>query len=658
LAEIELQQGGCVSMKNFYRALREAWRHWVTLGAGIMCSFAMAFLWGANIMALYPVIETTIHGGNLQSWNEQKIAALQEKIHRLEVEQEALILPSESDANFHEAKSKKGRLRSSVLAEQISLQSLERLQPLLQKWLPTDPFSTVLLVLCLVVFGTILKQIFAVANVVLVNYASQNIAREIRMQIFGKAVTMDRAGFNVLGTSGYMASITHTTDGLAQGITAVYGGLVAEPLRIISCLTLALVVSWRVTLASMITVPLMVMLIVWLNRRIRKMSRMALDRSFGFHHVILEVFSALSTVQANTMEEFERERFRISTKEMRRMSVLGSFYGALANPITEVFGITALCTGLGVAAYLVISQKNHVFGILMTDHPMTVTELSVVFGLLVGATDPLRKLSGVIANINSGSAAANALYPLLDSQSRIADPIEPRTVPKPHHKIEFRDVTFSYDGLNNVLTNVNLTIPFGERLAIIGPNGGGKSTLMHLLCRFFDPQQGNVLIDGVSIKDLTIRDLRGRIGIVSQQSDFFNESIIHNIRYGRWDATDEEVFEAAKKARAHDFISEFPEGYQTLVGPNGQRLSGGQRQRIALARALLRNSEIVILDEATSQIDVESEKLIHESLLKYARDRTLIMITHRQSTLELATRIVQVDRGELTEVTPAMKRAA
>ena len=645
-------------MKNFYRALREAWSHWLPLSAGILCSFVMAMLWGANIVALFPAIETVVHGDNLQSWNEKRILAVREKVAALKNDYQETVQPLKTDGNYHKLRLKKDLLGAKLTTEQAALQSHESLQPWLQKWLPTQPFSTVVLVLTLVVCGTILKQFFGMANVVLVSYVSQCIARDVRLRIFNKAVTLDRHGFNSLGTSGFTACITHTTDGLAQGVTSFYGGLLAEPLRILSCLALALMVSWRVTLASLIFAPLMFVLMVWLNRKIRGMARQALDRSFGFHHVMLEVFSALGTVQANTMESFEQERFRKSTKEMRRMGVLATFYNALANPITEVFGIIALCTSLGTAAFLVITQETHILGIRMTNHPMTIAELTVVFGLLIGATEPLRKLSAVISGINFGSAAADLLYPLLDKQTQIVDPAEPKLLSKPHRSIKFQDVTFSYDGTHNVLRNVNLTIPFGERLAVVGPNGGGKSTLMNLLCRFFDPQQGAVLIDNTSLKDLSLYDLRSRIAIVSQQSEFFNESILHNIRYGRWEATEEEVIEAAKKAKAHDFISEFELGYETLVGPNGQRLSGGQRQRIALARALLRNTEILILDEATNQIDVDSEILIHEALLEHGRGRTLIMITHRQSTLALATRVVQVDRGELTEVTTAALKAA
>jgi ATP-binding cassette subfamily B protein/subfamily B ATP-binding cassette protein MsbA len=208
------------------------------------------------------------------------------------------------------------------------------------------------------------------------------------------------------------------------------------------------------------------------------------------------------------------------------------------------------------------------------------------------------------------------------------------------------------------LQHVNLTIRRGDRLAVVGPNGGGKSTLVNLLCRFYDPLHGDVLVDGVSLRDVTLKDLRSRIALVTQQTELFNESIMHNIRYGRWDATDAEVIAAAELARAHEFIAAFPGGYNTIVGPNGQRVSGGQRQRITLARAFLRNAEILILDEATSQIDVESERLIHDALAEFGRDRTLIMITHRESTLSLATRIVRVENGRVEPYPASSMNAA
>jgi ATP-binding cassette, subfamily B, bacterial MsbA len=369
------------------------------------------------------------------------------------------------------------------------------------------------------------------------------------------------------------------------------------------------------------------------------------------------VFNSLLTVQANTMEDFERGRFRDSTAQIRRIALRGTFYNSLTSPVTELLGMGMLCMGVIVSGYLVISKQTKIFGIPMSDQPLNMPQLTIFFAMLVGAADPLRKLSSVLTGINNGMAAANLLYPLLDVQSHVVESTNPVPLPSPHERIEFRDVTFSYDSVHPVLHNVSLAIDQGERLAIVGPNGGGKSTLINLLCRFYDPQQGQVLIDGVSLRDVSLQDLRSRIALVTQQTELFNETILHNIRYGRWDASEEEVIAAAKLARAHDFVSGFPDGYQTMVGPNGQRLSGGQRQRIALARAFLRNAEILILDEATSQIDVDSEKLIHDALAEFGQQRTLIMITHRESTLALATRIVRVDYGKLEPVRPATKAA-
>jgi ATP-binding cassette subfamily B protein/subfamily B ATP-binding cassette protein MsbA len=243
-------------------------------------------------------------------------------------------------------------------------------------------------------------------------------------------------------------------------------------------------------------------------------------------------------------------------------------------------------------------------------------------------------------------------------ESRLREPEFPKPLPSLHRQIEFLDVSFSYDGVKDVVANVNLTIERGDHLAVVGPNGGGKSTFINLLCRFYDPKIGDVLIDGVSLRDVSLKDLRQRIALVNQQTELFNETIQHNIRYGRWNATDEEIIAAARLARAHEFISAFPDAYQTIVGPNGQRLSGGQRQRIALARAFLRNAEILILDEATSQIDAESEELIHEALSDFGQDRTLIMITHRESTLSLATRIVRVENGKFESLQPTAAQAA
>lgn len=647
-------------MNNFARALKEAWRHWPALTIALCCSFGVAALWGANIAALFPIIETTLHGQSLQTWNHSRLEKAEQSLTAHEAEIKAMEERRSAEADpavKRELGFQLDMLQSRVKVDRAGIYAAEQLQPIFERFLPSKPFATVTLIALLVAAATVLKQVLMLTDTMLVSYVSQSIARDVRGRIFDSALALDRPGFDRQGISGFTAHITHTTDMLANGITNFYGGAVTEPLRILACLGGAWFISWRLTLASLIFAPVAAFLILHLNRRIRGLSLRILNRSMGFHHVMLEVFNSLLTVQANTMEDFERDRFRESTGNIRRISLQATFYNSLTSPVTELLGMGILCTGVIVSGYLVINQETRIFGIPMSDKPLSITLVTVFFAMLVGASDPLRKLSSVITGVNNGMAAANLLYPMLDAKSQLVESTCPKLLPSPHERIEFRDICFSYDGTQPVLDQVNLTINRGDHLAIVGPNGGGKSTLVNLLCRFYDPQKGEVLSDGVALRDVSIRDLRSRIALVTQQTELFNETILHNIRYGRWDATEEEVFAAARVARAHDFISGFPQGYQTIVGPNGQRLSGGQRQRIALARAFLRNAEILVLDEATSQIDIESEKLIHDALSDFGHDRTLIMITHRESTLSLATRIVRIEHGKLEHMPLTMKAA-
>lgn len=634
--------------------------HWVALTLALVCSLGVAGLWGANIAALYPVIETTLHGKSLQAWNAERLQAANRQMAELErqlAECEERIANGDESARAA-ARTERESLHYQWQAARGAVYAARTLQPWLDNWLPRDPFQTVVAILGVILAATCVKILLQLSGAMLVNRVSQGIARSIRLRIFDKALSLDRATFNQHGTSGFAAHLTQTTDLLASGLTSMYNGVVSEPLRILACLAGAWIISWRLTLVSLVLAPIGAGLILLVNRRLRGLSRRIFDRSIGFHHVLLEVFRALTTVQAYTMEDYERERFSRSTQAMRRSALQIHFLNALAGPITELFGIAMLCTGLTASAYLVIHQETAILGIQMTDRPLSVATAMIFFGMLLGAADPIRKLSGVITGINTGMVAANWLYPLMDLESKIVAPLANSTTPSSPASIELSSVTFGYDQHANVLTDVNLTIQPGERLAIIGPNGGGKSTLVNLLCRFYDPQAGTILLGGVPLRDLSLSSLRSRISLVTQETELFHESILHNIRYGRWDATQEEIEAAAKLARAHDFIQGLPHGYHTQVGPNGQRLSGGQRQRIALARALLRNADILILDEATSQIDVESERLIHEALAALPASRTIIMITHRQSTLALATRIVHVEKGRLTPYQAPARQAA
>ena len=649
-------------MNYFLRALREAAKSWPLLAAALLCSAGVAALWGANIAALFPIIEVTLKGDSLQSWNERRIEEARGRIEQGKATiadlEERLAAGIEDSGEAKRARHKLDSARMALRGDEAIALSAEHLAPWLDRLLPRDPFQTVLLVVAFVVVSTFIKHVLLMGSTLLVSWVAMSISRNIRLKVFDKALALDRAQFMRWGSAGFMAQVTSTSDMLASGITSVYGGAVTEPLKIVTCLGFAFMVSWRLTLACLMLAPVVGFLMVWLNRRIRGVSKNILARSKGFHHVLLEALNNVLTVQAYTMEDFERQRFRNCTGDMMRTGMWHTFYHALANPITEILGIGMVATSIAVGAWLVINQETKIFGITMTDQPMTVPGIMIFFGFLIGASDPVRKLSGVITGLNIGIVGAQGLYPLLDTPSKLAEAAEPRTVALPHREIRLDGVSFSYDGIDTVLKDVSLSIPFGERVAIVGPNGGGKSTLVNVICRFYDPTKGRVLMDGVPLTEIALHDLRRRIAMVTQQTELFNESIHYNIKYGRWDATDEEIEEAARRAHAHEFISEFPEGYRTMVGPNGFRLSGGQRQRIALARAFLRDAEILVLDEATSQIDVESERLIHEALAAYVENRTVIMITHRASTLALADAIIEVDHGVATKRPARQHQAA
>jgi ATP-binding cassette subfamily B protein/subfamily B ATP-binding cassette protein MsbA len=302
-------------------------------------------------------------------------------------------------------------------------------------------------------------------------------------------------------------------------------------------------------------------------------------------------------------------------------------------------------------AWLVLSQETHFLGIRMCDRPMDYGQLLLFYSLLAGVADPLRKLSDVFNRLQAAGAACDRIFDRLEREPTIRDPQYPATVGRHQRDLEFAHVSFAYKPGKNVLQDVNLKIGFGETIAIVGPNGSGKSTLAHLIPRFADPNSGEIRLDGVRLSDMRLKDLRSQIGLVTQETALFDDTIFNNIRYGSPDATRGQVIEAAKQAHAHRFIeNELPQGYDTMAGTLGNKLSGGQRQRIALARAILRDPSILILDEATSQVDLESEQAIQKVLEKFILNRTVIIITHRLAILALADRIAVIEDGRIVDI--------
>jgi ATP-binding cassette subfamily B protein/subfamily B ATP-binding cassette protein MsbA len=309
-----------------------------------------------------------------------------------------------------------------------------------------------------------------------------------------------------------------------------------------------------------------------------------------------------------------------------------------------------VAAALLAGAYLVLNNQTHLGTWRMTEKPLDAATLLQLYALLAAIADPVRKLSSVYTKLQVGAAASDRIFAAFDKQPKVRPNIQGGRLARHHESIEFRGICFSYEPGRPILTNVQLSVRFGETIALVGKNGCGKSTLVGLVPRFFDPDHGAILVDGQDVRRVNLRSLRKQIGLVSQDTILFDDTIHNNIAYGIHHAKREDVEAAARQTYIHDFITTLPKGYDTKLGEAGSKLSGGQKQRIALARAILRDPSIFILDEFTSQCDAESEALIHRALRSFLRDRTTFVITHRLNTLEIADRIVVLDEGHVVAV--------
>ena len=490
-----------------------------------------------------------------------------------------------------------------------------------------------------------------IANNILVARLSQLSIFDLRKRFYRRTLRMDLATFSDEGTSDLMSRFTNDMQNVAGGVEILFGKLVREPLKMLACLIGAALISWRLLLLSLIVAPVAGFAIRWLAKTLKRANRRAMEEMAQLYNTLDETFRGIKVVKAFTNERQERKRFHVRSKAFYHKSMRIAFYDSLSHPLTEVLGILAICLTLLAGAWLALKGQTSLLGIRMSERPLDRESLLLFYALLAGVADPVRKFSEVFSRLQAAVAASDRVYQFLDRQPAVRNPLVPTPFHRHHHDLVFDRVGFAYQPGQPVLEEIELHIPFGETIAIVGPNGCGKSTLANLVPRFADPTAGTILLDGVPLGDMRLRDLRGQIGLVTQETHLFDDTVFNNIRYGRADATREEVIEAAKRAHAHRFIeSELPEGYETLAGTLGGRLSGGQRQRIALARAILRDPAILILDEATSQIDLESEQAIQQVLETFIRNRTTIIVTHRMAALSLADRIVAMQSGRIIDV--------
>jgi len=640
-------------MNNFARALRLTLRHRWTFAASIFCAIGVAVLWGGSIGTIYPFIAVALEGKSMHDWADKKIDQKQESIAKLRGEEAEIDgLLTGGAASDPKMLSRRSKIERRMAAEEQWLtHTIWVRDKVIEPYLPHDAFQTVVLIAMLLLASTALKCVLLIINSILVSRIVQLAIFNLTKTFFRHTLRTDLAHFSAEGSSDLMARFTYDTECLANGLRELFGKFVREPLKMIACLAGAAWISWQLLLLSLIVAPLAAISIGSLSKALKRANRRAMEEMSHIYSNLDETLQGIKVVKAFTMERYERRRFHANSKKFYHKSMKIARYDSLTRPLIEMLGMSTILVALLAGAYLGIKQECYLFGIPMCQKPLDIEELIVFFGLLAGASDPARKLSEVFSRLQRASAAADRIYQLIDRQAAVVDPVRPVPLPRHHRDLVFDHVQFHYNSSQPVLQDINLRIVYGETIAIVGPNGCGKTTLANLIPRFYDPIAGSVRLDGIDLRDVRLADIRGQIGLVTQETLLFDDTVYNNIRYGSQQATRADVLAAAQQAHAHKFIeTKLEHGYETVVGPRGSLLSGGQRQRISLARAILRDPSLLILDEATSQIDLESEQLIHKVLEQFIRNRTTVIVTHRMATLALADRIVVMQAGRILDV--------
>jgi ABC-type multidrug transport system fused ATPase/permease subunit len=516
--------------------------------------------------------------------------------------------------------------------------------------LPHRGFETLLLLLALVMSGVMLKGVFLFLQEVFVANVMHLTLFDIRNHFYRRTMALDLSSFGDQGTAELISRFTSDMDSVAMGLNTLFSKVMREPLRIISCLSIAMWMNWRLTSLALILVPVSALTAKRAGQIMKRAVRRSLESMSNIYKILQETFQGIVVVKAYTMERRERRRFFLETKSLYKKSVKVAKIDALSDPVLEVLALSTVSIALLAGSYLVLNRtiflELGLFRLQLASKPMAIEDLLYLYAMLAGMSDPVRKLANVHSRIQRAAAASDRICALMDRRPRVSDRI--RAVPTPRHarSVEFDEVGFAYEGRDAVIRGLSLTVRHGETIALVGPNGCGKSTLMSLLPRFWDVDSGTIRIDGHDIRDISLRGLRKQIGLVTQETILFEDTIANNIAYGS-QAGRAAVIEAAKRSFAHQFIMNLPEGYDTLIGERGQGLSGGQRQRIALARAMLRDPAILILDEATSAVDIQDEALIRKAIEEFAHDRTTFLITHSLGTLQFADRIVLMNAGRI-----------
>ena len=465
------------------------------------------------------------------------------------------------------------------------------------------------------------------------------VVRDIRIMVYAKVMRLPMGFFSEERKGDIIARMSGDVGEVENSITSSLDMLIKSPIMIILYFITLIATSWKLTLFTVLVLPAMGWLMGKVGRKLKRQSLEAQGKWSDTMSQLEETLGGLRIIKAFIAEDRMINRFTRCSNELRDAVNRVAMRQALAHPMSEFLGTIMFVSVLWFGGAL----------ILVNNSSLTAPTFIFYMVILYSVINPLKDFAKAGYNIPKGLASMERVDKILKAENNIKEIPNPKPLTGMNDRIEFKDISFSYDGKREVLKHVNLTVPKGKTVALVGQSGSGKSTLVDLLPRYHDVQEGDITIDGTSIKDVRIADLRSLIGNVNQEAILFNDTFFNNIAFGVENATMEQVIEAAKIANAHDFIMEKPEGYNTNIGDRGGKLSGGQRQRVSIARAILKNPPILILDEATSALDTESERLVQEALERLMKTRTTIAIAHRLSTIKNADEICVLYEGEIVE---------
>ena len=483
-----------------------------------------------------------------------------------------------------------------------------------------------------------LRGLSTYAHTIIMNKVGQSIVADIQKDLFSHFMVLDLQFFHANPSGQLISRVVNDVAVMRIAISDTLTGFGKSVLTLFFLIIVMFYQDWKLSLAAFTIFPFAAAFVATIGRRLRQVSNSIQEEMGSLSDRLSQIFHGVRQVQAYGMEAFERQRAGEAIDRVKKLNIKSVRIGNLSTPVNEIL--------VGIVFFGIILYG----GYEAAEGRMTAGQLGAFLAAFTLAYEPMKKLARLNNTMQTGLGAAERVFAMIDLVPDIREAESPSVLKEKKPDIAFKNVQFQYEESDlKALDKITFTASSGKVTALVGPSGGGKSTVMNLIPRFYDVQDGSIEIGGHNVRELTLSSLRGHIALVSQDITIFDDTIAANIAYGRQDATQDEIIEAAKAAAAHDFIESFPEGYDTTVGEDGVKLSGGQRQRISIARAILRDAPILLLDEATSALDNESEKLVQEALEKLEQGRTTLVIAHRLSTVQNADQIIVLDHGCIVE---------